>query len=169
MSYAGGRWDVIKSGLSAGVFGAAAAVLVACGPVGKVHSGGAPVAWSISKSDSPTDSPTTICEGVEPAPCVPDRSTDEKPSYATFVLHVWGPPKTTFTGSLFVGYLHDPDPRHYKSNVELTSNGQDVHHRVFSRVTTVPGHYDVRVRLEETGPHLETPRVHELTIPVIVK
>jgi hypothetical protein len=144
------------------------ALLVACGPVGKVHSGGAPVSWSISRSDSPTDSPTTVCEGVEPQPCALQRSAEDKPSYATFVLHVWGPQTTKFTGSLFVGYLHDPDPLHYKSTVELTSDGHDVHHRIFSRVTTVPGQYEVRARLEETGPHLKQPRVHELTMPVVV-
>jgi len=70
---------------------------------------------------------------------------------------------------MFVGYLNDPDPTHYKSYVELTSNGQDVHQRVFSRVTTVPGEYEVRVRLEETGAHLATPRVHEVTLPVTVR
>jgi hypothetical protein len=160
---------VVSSGLRAVAFGVVAASGPACGPVGKVHSGGAPVAWSISRSDSPTDGPTTVCEGVEPTTCVLDRTTDATPSYATSVLHVWGPQTTAFTGSLFIGYLHDPDPRQYKSNVALTSNGQDVHHRVFSRVTTVPGQYEVRVRLEETGPHLEQPRVHDLTIPVIVK
>jgi hypothetical protein len=154
----------------AGVAVAAAAVLtiVACGPVGKVHSGGAPVSWSIGTSDSPTGRSNVVCEGVAPKPCVLQRSTEEKPSYATFVLHVWGPATTEFTGSLYIGYLHDPDPRRYKSNVELTSKGHDVHHRVFSRVTVVPEHYDVRVGLEETGPHLKEPRVHELTIPVIV-
>jgi hypothetical protein len=68
-----------------------------------------------------------------------------------------------------VGYLLDPDPRHYKSTVELVSNGQDVHQRLFSRVTTVAGEYEVRFRLEETGTHLGTPRVHELSVPVTVR
>ena len=82
---------------------------------------------------------------------------------------MWGPAPTKFTGSMFVGYLLDPDPRHYKSAVELTSNGQDVHQRLFSRVTTVPGQYEVRIQLEETGSHLTTPRMHATTVPVTVK
>jgi hypothetical protein len=145
------------------------AVLHGCAPVGEMHSGGAPVTWSISTSDSPTGGSTVVCEGVQPQPCVLDRSTGERPSYASFVLHLWGPEPTTFTGSMFVGYLHDPDPTHYKSSVEVTSNGQDVHQRVFSRVTTVPGQYEVRVRLEETGTHLATPRTHEVSVPVTVR
>src|SRR5688572_10795426 len=165
MTCFGGTWTAMNSRLVEGAAVVAAAMLLACGPVGKVHSGGAPVSWSISRSDSPTGRSTIVCEGVEPRPCVLERST-ENPSYATFVLHVWGPAPTKYTGELFIGYLHDPDPRHYKSTVELISNGQDVHHRVFSRATTVPGDYEVRIRLEETGPHLKMPRLHHLTIPL---
>ena len=140
----------------------------ACGPAGKIHSE-APVSWSISSSDSPASSPVTVCEGGQPRPCVLNPTTEARPSYATFVLHVWGPTPTKFTGSVFVGYLFDPDPLHYKSEVELTSNGQDVHHRVFSRVTDVPGAYSVRIQLEESGSHLTTPRTHDMTVPVTVK
>ena len=138
-----------------------------CRPAGRIHSD-APVSWSIGSSDSPTSRSETVCESGQSRPCVLNRTTETRPSYATFVLHVWGPAPTKFTGSLFVGYLQDPDPRHYKSDVEVTSNGQDVHHRIFSRVTDVPGEYTVRVQLEESGSHLPTPRTHDLTVPVIV-
>ena len=146
-----------------------AATLHGCGPVGEMHSGGAPVTWSITRSDSPTGGSEPACEAGQVETCVLDRSTGDRPSYASFVLHVWGPEPTTFTGSMFVGYLSDPDPTHYKSAVELTSNGQDVHQRVFSRVTEVPGQYEVRVRLEERGAHLATPRAHGITVPVTVR
>ncbi len=140
-----------------------------CAPAGQVHSGGAPVSWSMSSSDSPTARASTKCEGGQPQPCVLDRTTEDQTSYATFVLHVWGPSPTKFTGTMFVGYLLDTDPRHYTSTVALVSNGQDVHQRLFSRVTTVAGEYEVRFRLEETGTHLGTPRVHELSVPVTVR
>ncbi len=145
-----------------------AAVHSACAPPGRIHSD-APVSWSISRSDSPTSGPSTVCESGQPPPCVLDRTTEDRPSYATVVLHVWGPAPTKFTGSMFVGYLLDPDPRHYKSAVELTSKEQDVHQRLFSRVTTVPGQYEVRIQLEETGSHLTTPRMHAITVPVTVR
>jgi hypothetical protein len=146
----------------------AAAIHHGCTPAGRIHSD-APVSWSTSSSESPTSRSETVCEGGQPRPCVLNRTTEARPSYATFVLHVWGPSPTKFTGSVFVGYLLDPDPRHYKSDVELTSNGQDVHHRIFSRVTDEPGQYTVRIQLEESGSHLTTPRTHDLTVPVTVK
>jgi hypothetical protein len=68
-----------------------------------------------------------------------------------------------------LGYLEDPDPRRYKSDVELTSNNQEVHQHNFSRLTTVPGQYSVRIHVEETGPGSPQPRMHDLTIPVIVQ
>ena len=145
----------------------AAVMHQACAPAGRIHSE-APVSWSISSSDSPTSGPETVCESGQ-SPCALGRTTDARPSYATFVVHVWGPPPTKFTGSVFVGYLLDPDPRHYKSDVELASNGQDVHHRIFSRVTDVPGEYTVRIQLEESGTHLTTPRAHDITVPVTVR
>jgi hypothetical protein len=67
------------------------------------------------------------------------------------------------------GYLEDPDPRRYKSDVDLTSNNQDVHQHNFNRLTTVPGEYSVRVHLEETGPATPQPRPHDLVIAVTVR
>jgi hypothetical protein len=98
-----------------------------------------------------------------------DRSTPERPQYASFTLHLFGPDPTKFTGSFVIGYLDDPDPRRYKSTVELTSAGRDTHQRVFSKVTTVPGDYSVRILLEESRAGLPQPRTHDLTVPVIVR
>lgn len=89
--------------------------------------------------------------------------------YTSFALHVYGPRPTKFTGSFVIGHLDDPDPRRYKSTVELTSEGREIHSRVFSKVTTVPGEYSVRIMLEESGAALPQPRTHELTVPVIVR
>jgi hypothetical protein len=147
----------------------AALLQYACGPVGRMHSGGEPVTWSIGSSDSPTGASSLVCEGGESRPCVLSRSTDDRPSYATFTIHLWGPAPTRFVGTMFVGYLQDPDPRRYKSDVDLTSNGQDVHQRVFSRVSSVAGEYEARFHLEETGAHLAAPRVHDVTVPVTVR
>jgi hypothetical protein len=140
-----------------------------CATTGPLQEGGEPVSWSISKADSPQGSTETVCEAGEPEPCVLERSTPERPSYARASLHLWGPSPTTFRGSVLIGFLHDPDPRKYKSEVDLTSKGQDVNQHTFSRVTSVPGSYSVRIHLEETIPGLPQPRVHDLTVPVSVK
>jgi hypothetical protein len=68
-----------------------------------------------------------------------------------------------------IGYLDDPDPRHYKSSVALMSEGREIHQRVFSRVTTVPGDYNVRIQLEESRADLPQSRTHDLTVPVTVR
>ena len=82
---------------------------------------------------------------------------------------MFGPKSTTFRGTVVFTYFTDPDPSHYRSVVNLTSNSQDVHHHTFSRVTTEPGEYSVRVHLEESGPAAPQPRLHELVIPVTVR
>ena len=68
-----------------------------------------------------------------------------------------------------IGYLDDPDPRRYKSTVELTSDGREIHTRVFSKITSVPGDYSVRITLEESRADLPQPRTHELGVPVTVR
>ena len=55
-----------------------------------------------------------------------------------------------------LSYLKDSDPRHYKSDVDLTSNN-------------LPGQYSVRFHLEETGPAALQGRMQELVAPVIVR
>lgn len=151
--------------LSIILFAVAAAV---CAP-GGFHGAGAPVSWSIATTDSPTGRATTVCEFGQPEPCLLDRSTPEQTRYTSFALHLYGPAPTKFTGSFVIGYLDDPDPRRYKSTVELTSEGRDIHQRVFSKVTDVPGDYSVRIMLEESRADLAQPRTHELTVPVSVR
>lgn len=140
----------------------------ACVPPG-LHGAGAPVSWSIATTDSPTGRATIVCEFGQPQPCLLDRSTPERTTYTSFALHVYGPAPTKFAGSFVIGYLDDPDPRRYKSTVELTSDGREIHSRVFSKVTTVPGDYSVRIMLEESRADLPQPRTHELTVPVTVR
>ena len=135
---------------------------------GGFHVAGAAVTWSIGTTDSPDGRAAVVCEFGQPEPCVLQRSTEERPNYASFALHLYGPAPTKFTGSFVIGYLDDPDPRRYKGTVELTSEGRDTHQRVFSKVTTVPGDYSVRIVLEETRADLPQPRIHDLTVPVTV-
>jgi len=137
--------------------------------IGDPHGAGAPVSWSTGATDSPGGRARIVCEFGQPQPCVLDRSTPERPSYASFALHLYGPAPTKFSGSFLVGYLDDPDPRRYKSTVELTSDGREIHQRVFSKVTTVPGNYSVRVLLEEFRADLRQPQTHDLTVPVTVR
>lgn len=141
----------------------------ACATAGGFHGQGAPVSWSISKTDSPKGRTTLVCGAEDPRPCVLERSATGRVKYATFTLHVWGPSPTKFTGSMLISFLDDRDPRRYKSEVELISTGKEVHHNVFSRITTVPARYSVRVQLEETRADLQQPRSHDLEIPVIVQ
>ena len=136
---------------------------------GGIHGAAAPVSWSLGTTDSPDGRARIVCEFGQPQPCVLDRSTPERPRYASFALHLYGPAPTKFTGSFLIAYLDDPDPRRYKSNVELTSEGRDTHQRVFSKVTTVPGDFSVRILLEESRADLPQPRTHELTVPVTVR
>ena len=140
----------------------------ACAP-GRIHGAGAPVSWSVATTESPTGRATIVCEFGQPQPCLLDRSTSERTTYTSFALHLYGPAPTKFTGSFVVGYLGDPDPRRYKSTVELTSAGREIHSRVFSKVTDVPGNYSVRITLEESRADLVQPRTHELTVPVTVR
>ena len=142
---------------------------VGCTITPGIHGGGVPVSWSTSTSDSPGGRATVVCEHGKADPCVLERGTTERPRYTTFALHLWGPKQTRFTGSFLVGFLDDPDPRRYKSDVDLTTDGREIHQRVFSKLTTLPGTYHARIRLEETSPGLPQPRTHELTVPVTVR
>jgi hypothetical protein len=98
-----------------------------------------------------------------------DRSTPDQVRVGTFTLHVLGPSPTKFTGSILVGFLEDPDPRRYKSDVSLTSNGKEIHQSVISRITAMPGNYTVRIQLQEERADLQQPQSHTFTIPVIVR
>lgn len=140
----------------------------ACAP-GGFHGAGAPVSWSISITDSPQGRADLVCEFGQPQPCVLERSTPERTIYGSFGLHVYGPAPTKFTGSILIGYLEDPDPRRYKSSVELTSDGREIHQRLFSKVTDVPGEYTVRIHLEESRTDLPERKIHDLTVPVTVR
>jgi hypothetical protein len=140
----------------------------ACMNVGPSHGAGAPVSWSITRSETPQGRSIDVCKSGEQKPCVLERSTPEKTNYSTFVLHVWGPSPTKFTGSYLLGYFEDNDPLHIKRPVELISNGREIHHRTFSSVTRVPGAYSVRVDLTETRDG-QPPRDHNLSVPVIVQ
>ena len=141
----------------------------ACATAGGFHGRGVPVSWSLRTTDSPQGRTTLVCEMNGTNPCVLRRSTVDRTNYASFGLHVFGPPATTFKGSVLVTYLNDPDPRRYKSDVALTSQGKEVHSSLFSRVTTVPGEYSARMFFEETRADLQQPRVHEVSVPVIVE
>jgi len=96
------------------------------------------VSWSLGRTYSAQGSTTDVCSSGKPGPCILERSTDERTTYARFSLHVFGPKSTTFRGTVVFSYLNDPDPSRYKTIVNLTSNNQDVHHHTFNRVTTVP-------------------------------
>lgn len=146
-----------------------AVACVACTPQGRPHEPRVPVSWTISSSDSPQGSSTVICESWQSKPCVLERSTPDRPKYSSFVLHLWGPSPTKFTGSFTVEYFDGSESSRYRNTVELTSTAQDVHQRVFSKVTTVPGTYHARIHLDEGGPHLPKPRRHELSVPVTVR
>jgi hypothetical protein len=141
----------------------------ACSPMGGFHGAGVPVTWSLGITGSPQGRTSLVCQMNETRPCVLQRSTEARPNYASFALHVFGPPATTFRGSMLVTYLNDPNPSHYRSDVALTSQGKAVHHSLFSKVTTAPGEYSARIFLEESRDDLPQPRVHELTVPVIVQ
>lgn len=145
-----------------------AACALACAPPG-LHGGGVPVSWSLGTTDSPTGRATLVCEFGQPQPCVLDRSTPERPKFASFALHLYGPAPTKFTGSLVIGYVDDPNPTRYKSSVDLTSEGREIHQRIFSKIATVPGSYNVRIVLQESRDDLPQSRTHELTVPVIVR
>src|SRR5688572_15702408 len=140
----------------------------ACAPAG-FHGAGAPVSWSIGVTDSPDGRTRPVCEFGQPQPCILERTTPERTNYASFGLHLYGPMPTKFTGSFVIGYLDDPDPRRYKNTVNLTSDGREIHSRVFSKVTSMPGDYSVRITLEESRADLGQPRTHELTVPVTVR
>src|ERR1700752_2552991 len=92
----------------------------ACAPPG-LHGAGAPVSWSIATTDSPSGRATMVCQSGQPQPCLLDQSTPERTTYSSLALHLYGPAPTKFPGSFVIGYLDDPDPRRYKSTVELTS------------------------------------------------
>jgi hypothetical protein len=151
------RWLVLFAALSQ----------LTCSAAG-LRTVGTPVSWSITRSDSPKGRAIPVCQFGLAEPCVLARTTEERPSYATFVLPVWGPARTRFTGSVVVGYLYDPDPRHYKTAVDLISDGREVHQRLFSRVSTVPGDYTVRIDLVESREG-QPPREHSLVVPVAVQ
>jgi hypothetical protein len=140
-----------------------------CATTGPLHGSGESVFWSLSRASSPQGSATEVCQSDKPAPCILERSTPDRTSYARFTLHVFGPKATGFRGSILISYLEDPDPRRYKSDVHLTSNNQEVHQHIFSRVTTMPGQYSVRIHLEETGPASPEPRLHDLVIMVTIR
>ena len=127
------------------------------------------MSWSITKSTSETGNATSVCSSAEPIPCVMPPSTSERPSFATFVVHVFGPKPTKFTGTMTVGFFGDTDPRKYTSTIELTSNGQEVHHSQFSRVASDPGQYNVRIQLDELRANIPPAIHHDLTVPVEVK
>ena len=123
----------------------------------------------MTKSSSDTGSGSTVCSSAKAIPCVLPRRTSDRPSFATFTLHLFGPSTTKFTGSMIVGFFGDNDPRKYTSPINLTSNRQDVHHSEFSRVASDPGQYNVRIQLDEVRPDTPTPIHHDLTVPVEVK
>jgi hypothetical protein len=88
---------------------------------------------------------------------------------ATFTLGVRSPAPRRFTGSLLIAFFGYHDPKQFETAVNLSSNGSGVHHSVTDHVTSVPGLYNVRVQLQESGADLPTPRVHEFIVPVRVK
>ena len=102
-------------------------------------------------------------------PCLLPLGTEDRPNYASFAIHALGPPTTTFKGSVVVTYLNDPDPRRYRTDVALTSQGKQVHHSLFSKITTTPGEYYARIVLEESRAGLPQPRTHELEVRVVVQ
>jgi hypothetical protein len=127
-----------------------------------------PVSWSLGQADAPDASVSVVCQSSQPEPCVLDHSTDQKPKFASFALHLWGPAPTTFTGYLLATYLNDPDPRHYRSDVNVTSLGKETRHSFFAKVTSTPRQYSVTVHLEETREGAP-PKNHDFTVPVLVK
>ena len=141
---------------------------VSCAGAG-IHAGAQiPVSWSLSQADAPDASASPVCQSSQPQPCVLEHGTDERPKFASFMLHLWGPAPTTFTGYLLATYLNDPDPRQYRSDVNVTSGGKETHHSFFTKVTSTLGQYSVTVNLEETGEGTP-PKHHDFAVPVLVK
>jgi hypothetical protein len=140
----------------------------ACASAG-IHGGGEAVSWSIARSASQTGGDTGVCAKAKLDPCVLPLSTADRPSFATFTLHLFGPSTTKFTGSMTVGFFGDTDPRKYTSPIDLTANGKEVHHSLFSRVASDRGQYNVRVQLDEIRANAPTPIHHDLTVPVEVR
>jgi hypothetical protein len=146
-------------------------VILLCGGCAgaSIHPDGQiPVAWSLGETDA-ADRPTSpVCQSTRPPPCVLEHSTNEKSKFASFMLHLWGPAPTNFTGYLLATYLNDPDPRQYRSDVNVTSQGKETHHSLFTKVTPTPARYSVTVHLEETREG-SPPKLHEFTVPVLVQ
>jgi hypothetical protein len=144
-------------------------ICISCAAASINTTGGQiPVSWSLGEADSADGSASRVCEAGDPGPCVLQHGTDQKPKFASFTLNVWGPSPTKFTGYIIATYLNDPDPNHYRSDVDVTSNGKDIHHSLFSKVTPNPGDYSVSIHIEETREGT-SPKVHDITVPVIVK
>jgi len=134
-----------------------------------IHTNGEiPVSMSLGQADAPDRPASPVCQSSQPKPCVLEHSTDERPKFASFVLHLWGPAPTKFSGWLLATYLNDPDPRQYRNDVNVTSNGKETHHSLFSKVTTTPGQYSVTVHLEEAREGIP-PKLHDFTVPVTVQ
>ena len=150
-------WPVVSILLGAGCAGAG------------IHAGGQiPVSWSLGQADAADRPASPVCQSTQPQPCVLEHSTDERPTFASFMLHLWGPAPTKFTGYLLATYLNDPDPRQYRNDVNVTSNGKETHHSLFSKVTPIPGRYSVTVHLEQTREDTIS-KLHDFTVPVVVK
>jgi hypothetical protein len=145
-------------------------ILLSVGCAGAdIHTNGeVAVSWSLGQADAADRPASPVCQLSQPKPCVLELSTPERPKFASFVLHLWGPAPTTFTGWLLATYLNDPDPRQYRNDVNVTSNGKETHHSLFSRVTTAAGQYSVTVHLEETRDGAP-PKLHDFTVPVSVQ
>jgi hypothetical protein len=141
---------------------------VSCASAGLHPGGDIPVSWSLGQADA-ADRPTSpVCQSGLPQPCVLEHSTAERPKFASFMLHLWGAAPTKFTGWLLATYLNDPDPRQYRNDVNVTSNGKETHHSLFSKVTATPGQYSVTIHLEESSEGT-APKLHDFTVPVVVQ
>jgi hypothetical protein len=144
------------------------ALSVSCASAGIHPQGDIPVAWSLGQAAAADRPTSSVCQSSQPQSCVLEHSTAERPQFASFMLHLWGPAPTKFTGWLLATYLNDPDPRQYRNDVNVTSNGQETHHSLFSKVTTTPGSYSVTFHLEESREGT-APKLHDFTVPVAVQ
>ena len=143
-------------------------LLAGCASGGGIHTGGQiPVSWSLGQADAADKPTSSVCQSTQSQPCILEHGSLEKPKFASFMLHVWGPSPTKFTGWLVASYINDPDPRQYRGEVNVTSNGKEIHYSFFSKVTSIPGQYSVNVHLEENR-EASAPKLHDFTVPVVV-
>lgn len=137
-----------------------------CATAVQRHTGPGPVNWSLTSGVRARSG--EVCRSGESTPCVLQATTADRRVHATFTIHVGSKEPRRFEGTLETGFFGHPDPHKVISKVDLSSKGHDIHTSVTERVTSVPGTYYARIRLQETGAGM-TPRAHDVDVPIQVK